>query len=146
MLNDWSNNALLNGFKAKPTISTDLELISLKWSNDINKLNILHWFDKWYIVPTSQSFITPAIWLQIYQIQPWKSFDEYVIWLKSCYIVAPMNSCTCPNGMKHYICKHSVGLAMLLNVYQMADKTRSELLGKRRGKGRSKKVRSALLH
>lgn len=144
MLYDWSNNSLLNGFLTKPSISTDLELIALKWSNSIDKINILHWFDKWYVVPSSNSLITPAVWLQIYQSQQWSSFDNFIMWLKSCYIVSPLNSCTCPSSMKLYTCKHSLGLAMLFNIYEIQDKTRSELLGKRRGKGRSKKVKSAL--
>ncbi|CAF1063647.1 unnamed protein product [Didymodactylos carnosus] len=43
-----------------------------------------------------------------------------------------------PN-VKLYSCKHSVGLAILFKIYEIRDKTRWELLGKRRGKGRSKK-------
>jgi hypothetical protein len=80
----------------------------------------------------------------MYQSQQWTSFDNFIMWLKSYYIVSPLNSCTCPISMKLYICKHSLGLAMLFKTYEIQDKTRSELLGKRRGKGRSKKVRSAL--
>ena len=75
---------------------------------------------------------------------PPPSFDDFIIWLKSCYIVTPLNSCTGPSGMKLYVCKHSLGFAMLFNRYQMQDKTRSILLNERRGKGRSKKVKSAL--
>ena len=145
MLHDWSTSSLSNGFATKPSISTSLELDSLKWSNTIDRINILHWFDTWYIVPSSHSLMTPIVWLQLYQQQRWTSFDEFIIWLKSCWLVSPLNSCTCPNGMKLYLCKHSVGLAMLLKMYEIKDKTRSELLGKRRGKGRSKKVSSALL-
>ena len=143
MLNDWSNNSLLNGFLTKPSISIDLELTSLKWSNNICQINIIHWFDNWYIVPSSNSLIPPVVWLQMYQSQQWSSFDNFIMWLRSCYIVAPLNSCTCPSGMKSYICKHSLGLAMLFKKYEIQDKTRAELLGKRRA-GRSKKVKSAL--
>ena len=59
-------------------MSTDLELTALKWSKNIDKINILHWFDNWYVVPSSSSSITPAIWLQIYQSQQWPSFDNFV--------------------------------------------------------------------
>ncbi|CAF5126589.1 unnamed protein product [Rotaria magnacalcarata] len=70
----------------------------------------------------------------MYQLQQWISFDEFVAWLKSCWLVCPLNSCTCPSGLKYYICKHSIGLAMLLNKYEVNGKTHLQLLGKRRGK------------
>ena len=47
--------------------------------------------------------------------------------------------------MKSYLCKHSVGLAILFKMYDIKEKTRAKVLGKRRGKGRSKKVKTALL-
>jgi len=46
--------------------------------------------------------------------------------------------------MKLYICKHSLGLAILFNMYEIKDKTRLELLSQRREKGRSKKVKLAM--
>ena len=46
--------------------------------------------------------------------------------------------------MKSYLCKHSVGLAILFKMYDIKEKTRAEVLGKRRGNDRSKKVKSAL--
>jgi len=36
-------------------------------------------------------------------------------------------------------------VAIMLKMYDIKDKTRTEYLGERRGKGRSKKVKSALL-
>ncbi|CAF2032534.1 unnamed protein product [Rotaria magnacalcarata] len=124
----------------KNALSIDYRNIPLP----INQIDILHWFGNWYILPSSNPTITPAIWLQMYQMQQWQTFNDFIIWLKSCYLVSPLHSCTCPNGMKLYVCKHSFGLAMIFNIYEIKDKTRSELLGQRRGKGRSKKVKSAL--
>ncbi len=46
-------------------------------------------------------------------------------------------------GLKVYSSKHSVGLAILFNLYQVNDKTCVEPLGKRRGKGCPKKVNTA---
>ena len=37
--------SLLHEFKIKPSVSTDLELTSLKWCNSIEEINILYWFD-----------------------------------------------------------------------------------------------------
>ena len=93
MLHDWSATSLLHDFKIKPSVSTDLELTSLKWCNSIEGINILYWFDTWHIVPSSDSLITPAVWLQIYQMQQWTSFDEFIKWLRLCYwtkVFAPL--------------------------------------------------------
>ena len=145
MLYDWSMTSSSNAFVSKPLISSDLELCTFKWSNNIDKLAIIHWFDSCYIVPPSNSSIPPAVWLHMYQLQQWTSFDDFVIWLRSCWLVCTMYSCTCPSGLKYYICKHSIGLTMILNQYIIKDATRVQLLCKRRGKGRSTKVRTALL-
>ncbi|CAF4878583.1 unnamed protein product [Rotaria socialis] len=138
------NKLHLSSFLPKIEKCCMLELTAFKWSNTINQIDILHWFGNWYIVPSSNPTIAPAMWLQMYQMQQWQTFNDFIIWLKSYYLVSPLHSCTCPNGMKLYICKHSFGLAMIFNIYKIKDKTRSELLGQRRGKSRSKKVKSAL--
>ncbi|CAF0820996.1 unnamed protein product [Didymodactylos carnosus] len=72
------------------------------------------------------------------------SFNDFLVWQQSCWLVAPLQSCSCPVGMKQYSCKHSVGLAILFNLYQVSDKTRIQPLGKRKTKGRPKKVSKAL--
>ena len=148
MPNDWSTASVLNGFKVQPSISTDIELSSLTWFNSVNKIDILHWFDFWHIVSSFISSITraTAIWLQSYQNQEWTSFNQFGIYLKSCYIVSPLNSCTCSMAIKHYICKHSLGLAILFQMYDIKEKSHLHILGKRKSRGRSKKVKTALLH
>ena len=78
MLHDWSTTSLIHDFKIKRSVSTDLELTSLKWCNNIEETNILYWFDTWYIVSSSNSLIAPAVWLQVYQMQQRTSFDEFV--------------------------------------------------------------------
>ena len=70
-------------------------------------------------------------------------FDDFLLWQRSCWLVVPLESCTCPVGLKVYPCQHSVGLAIVLNLYQVSEKTRVQPLGKRRGKGRPKKVNTA---
>jgi hypothetical protein len=57
--------------------------------------------------------------------------------------VIPLESCTCPVGLKVYSCKQSIGLGILFNLYQITDKTRGEVLGKRRRRGRLTKVTTA---
>ena len=60
MLYNWSAASSSHVFVTKPSVSSDLELCALKWSNYIDKIAILYWFDSWYIVPSSNSLITSA--------------------------------------------------------------------------------------
>ena len=83
--------------------------------------------------------MTSAVWLQMYQLQQWISFDKYVICFESFWLVPPLYSCTCSNSLKYYICKYPTGLAIMFNQFEVNDKTRSQMLGKRRTNGRSKK-------
>ena len=62
------------------------------------------------------------------------------MWQKSCWLIVPLESCTCPIRLKVYSCKHSVGLEILFNLYQINDKTRIEQLGKRTRKRRPNKM------
>ena len=62
MLYDWSTASSSNVFVSKPPIS-DVESCAFKWLNCIDKIPVLHWFDPWYVIPPSNSLITPAIWL-----------------------------------------------------------------------------------
>ena len=96
------------------------------------------------MVPSSNNQIEPSAWLSIYLARHWPTFDIFLIWLQSRWIVTPLESCTCPVGLKQYSCKHSVGLAIKFNLYQGSDQTRIQPLGKRKGRGHPKKVKTAL--
>ena len=89
--------------------------------------------------------MTTSMWLGIYKSSQWSSFDDYAALKSSCWLVSPLTFCTCPIGLKEYRCRHSVGLAILFNMYKIKDKTRYIPLGKRRTPGHPKKVRTALL-
>ena len=50
-------------------------------------------------------------------------------------------------GMKYYICKHTLGLAAIMfEMYDIKEKSHSHILGKHRGRDRSKKVKTVLLY
>ena len=87
MLYDWSMASSSNAFVSQPSISSDLELCAFKWSNNIDKVPIIHWFHSWDIVSSS---ITAAVCLHMYQLQQWTSFANFVIWLRCCWLVCPM--------------------------------------------------------
>ena len=111
MLYDWSMASSSNTFVSKPSISSHLEWCAFKWSNNIDKQPIIHWFHSWYIVPSS---ITAAVCLHMSQLQQWTSFANFVIWLRCCWLV-------CPSALKYDICKHWIGLPMILNQYIIKD-------------------------
>ena len=88
--------------------------------------------------------MTPSTWLDIYHSRRWLTFNDFLVWQRSCWLVVPLQSCSCPIGIKEYSCKHSVGLAIIFNTYQVSDKARSQPLGKRKTRGSPKKVSTAL--
>ncbi|CAF1586594.1 unnamed protein product [Didymodactylos carnosus] len=144
MLGDWSKHCETNPFSVSTSITPDCELAGYKWSTTIDRNSILYWYDDFYVVPSSNAHKTPSTWLDLYRSRQWLTFNDFLIWQQSCWLVAPLKSCSCPIGMKQYSCKHSVGLAILFNLYQVSDKTRIQPLGKRKTKGRPKKVSTAL--
>ena len=124
------------------TISFDTELKAYQWSINVNRGDIFHWFNTFYVVPSSTATITTSRWLEQYHSSRWATFEEFTKWQTSCWLVSLLTLCTCPIGLKQYTCKHSVGLGIM---YQVIDNIRCERLGKRKGKNHPKKVRTALL-
>jgi hypothetical protein len=143
MLADWSKHSEINPFCTSTPITPFCELAAYKWAMDIDRGSIHHWYNNFYVVPSSNAQMSSSAWLNIYISRQWLTFDDFLVWQRSCWLVAPLESCTCPVGLKIYSCKHSVGLAIVFNLYQVSEKTRVQPLGKRKGKGRPKKVKTA---
>ena len=146
MLNDWSEASITTPVAPSSHISPDNEVRAHQWSLRTNRSEILHWLNAFYVVPSSNLSMTRLTWLNLYRSGQWTSFDEFALWQNSCWLVAPLVSCTCPIDLKEFTCKHSVGLAILQGIYDVTDKIRCEPLGKRKNKGRPKKVRTTLFH
>ncbi|CAF3993432.1 unnamed protein product, partial [Rotaria sp. Silwood1] len=81
----------------------------------------------------------------LYNSSQWTSFEHYVAWKSSCWLVSPLGSCTCPIGLEEYRCKHFIELAIMFNIYKIKDETRLIPLGKRKTPDHPKKFRTALL-
>ncbi len=143
MLADWSKHSETNPFSTCTPITSDCEIAAYKWAKDIDRSSIHHWYGNFYVVPSSNAQISPQSWLDIYISRRWLTFNDFLVWQQSCWLVVPLESCTCPIGLKVYSCKHSVGLAIIFNLFQVHDKARVEPLGKRRGKGRPKRITTA---
>ena len=143
MLEEWSKHSEKGPFAVCTSITSSTEIDAYRWIKDIDHSPIYHWYDNFYVVPSSNTQISPSTWLNTYISCNWDTFDDFLVWQQSCWLVVPLESCTCPVGLKCYSCKHSVGLGILFNLYQINDKARVEQLGKRKQKGRAKKVTTA---
>ena len=86
------------------------------------------------------------MWLHLYKSGQWISFDHFVAWKTSCWMVSSFGCCTCPVGLKQYRCKHSIGLAIMFNVYKIKDESRIIPLGKRKTPGCPTRIRTAYYH
>ena len=91
-----------------------------------------------YVVLSSTATVTTPRWLEQYYSSQWATFEEFTKWQTSCWLVSPLTSCARPIDVKHYTCKHSVGLSIIFNMYQAMVKTRCEPLDKRKGKDHRK--------
>ena len=72
-----------------------------------------------------------------------ETFDEYVKMRCSCWIIEQKDDdfyCDCPVGMKGKMCKHTVGLMYRTGLLEESSDVRSVPLGKKRRKGRPKKL------
>ncbi|CAF1278845.1 unnamed protein product [Didymodactylos carnosus] len=58
-------------------------------------------------------------WLKPCDTNPF-SVNDFLLWQQSCWLVAPLQSYSCPADMKQYSCKHSVGLAILLRAVNLS--------------------------
>ncbi|CAF0887163.1 unnamed protein product [Rotaria sp. Silwood1] len=94
------------------------------------KILLITRFFKYCDVASSNAQMSSSTWLDVYISRRWLIFNDFLVWQESCWLVVPLESCTCPVGLKDYSCKHSVGLGILFNLYQVNDKTRVEQLGK----------------
>ncbi|CAF1169883.1 unnamed protein product [Didymodactylos carnosus] len=54
-------------FALVASIPAATELNVYKWTLNINRTDIFHWFNSFYTVPSSTATITPPVWLDVYQ-------------------------------------------------------------------------------
>jgi len=55
------------------------------------------------------------------------------------------STCTCAKFQKEYICKHVVGNAAVNELYRIPDTANTDLIGRKRKKGRPRKIKMALI-
>lgn len=85
------------------------------------------------------------------KLKSWKSFDTYISGISRLWLVKfdsrnwNKSSCTCPIFLKTYICKHIIGLAVKLNIFELTPQAKSLPLGVKRKRGRPALAKKALV-
>ena len=77
------------------------------------------------------------------------SYDECMGIRKSCHLVEQIGDdffCDCHEGIKARMCKHSVGLLYKTEKLEISSDVRSKEIGKKRKRGRPKKLPACLSH
>ena len=123
MLKNGSEGSIALPFSNNTTIPSETELHAYRWSINVNRDDILHWFNTFYVVPSSTGTITTFLWLEQYHSSQWATFEEFTKWQTSCSLDASLTLCTCPIGLKQYTWKHSGGPSIMFNMCQVMDKT-----------------------
>ena len=73
MLADWSEHSESNPFCICTSITPVGEIAAYKWATDIDRNSIHHWYDDFYIVPSSNAQMSCSTWLNIYISRHWLS-------------------------------------------------------------------------
>ena len=109
-----------------------------------------------YIEPENSSLITHRTVTKYRKLllkSRWSSFQDYINWRYSACLVR-INvdnwreaTCTCPNFLKNYICKHSLGMAIRLKALNCVVPAiaKNIPIGQKRRRGRPKLARPALI-
>jgi len=61
MLADWLEGSESSRFATATSVSLDTELNVYKWSLTINHSEILHWFNMFYVAPSSTTMINTSV-------------------------------------------------------------------------------------
>ncbi|CAF1231222.1 unnamed protein product [Didymodactylos carnosus] len=125
MLYDWSLASTNTPFAIQIEFTDDLAVRAYQWLQKLDRTKVLHLGAASYVVSSSEQKMGTSLWVQYYHID------------FSC--LTPPLFCSCKYGLKEYSCVHLLGLLMMWDYRKIP-----QPLGKRRGKGRPKKVKLAL--
>jgi hypothetical protein len=77
---DWSKYHENNLFSVCASITHDCELVAYHWAMDIDHNSTHHWYDNFYVVPSSNAKMTTSAWLNIYLSRESLTFDDFWVW------------------------------------------------------------------
>ena len=89
--------------------------------------------------------------IEKYEKRNFKGFDTFIATYKAMWVVKKEGNkwrdatCTCPQFLKHYICKHIVGIASRLKYIKIISEAKNVPIGEKRKRGRPRKATRALV-
>lgn len=147
----WSNSYKLKitKFVSEPTITLELWTKSYQWVKSkkrIEQPSLDNCFWTYKIPPRNQ------IAVENYKENffPWETFDSYNNSFQTFWIVKiPENGywkiCDCPEFFKKFICKHLVGIAIILKLIEVPVQAKNIPIGNKPKRGRPSKAKKALI-
>lgn len=132
----------------KPTIDLKLETKAYQWVKQKKEVR-KHRVGDFYMVP-ADPYITLEHWSETLV---YETFDEYSNNVFKGWSTTVANDphnwingqCNCPSFLKDYICKHVVGIAMCLKLFEPKFEAKQIPLDERRKRGRPKLAKKALI-
>jgi hypothetical protein len=155
MLSDWSQKEVDEGRKfestpASPNLNTEVaafHYLQKEENKEFISKQIVR--DSYFVRGSMASNMQFSKWSRRYSHpSKLKSFAEFTVWSRAFYTVEKSTNgyfqCSCPMGMKKYVCKHTVAVNVLKNRYELKPLAKSLPFGFKRGRGRPKTVGPAL--
>ena len=143
-------------FYTEPLLTVKRWTEAYNWSRQNKLRDEISGMMECYIEPENSSLITHRTVTRYRKLllkSRWSSFQDYINWRYSAWVVR-INvdnwreaTCTCPNFLKNYICKHSLGMAIRLKALNCVVPAISKNIpiGQKRRRGRPKLARPALI-
>ena len=143
MIENWSfgykNNLKL--FSKTTTISLATKISAYQWVK--SKKN--------YYIPSGEKYLIKKEDILIYKNHNHATFEDFIESQFGIWVVQMKDDnwqdakCTCPHFFKNYSCKHSVGIAIRLKLYNPPPEAKNIQMHRKRKPGCPKKAQKALL-
>ena len=92
MLEEWSKHSEKSPFAVCTSITSSTEIDLYRWIKVIDHSVIYHWYNNFYVVPSSNTQISSPSWLDTSISCNWDTFDDFLVWQQSCWLVVPLES------------------------------------------------------
>ena len=138
-----------------PTINLETWTEAYNWNKSSKSIKSLEREDSIrYYSPTDDKMAITSTEIDTIENKRWNTFDQFKKRAFSVWIIdLPKDTskwhaegtCTCPQFLKKFICKHVVGIALRLKYCKAPPEAKNVPLGQKRKPGRPSKAKKALL-
>lgn len=137
---------------SKPTLNLEDWTYAYQWAKSPKKVRSKGFGDLTeYFCPAGKTVTLSEADVRRARKRSWRSFDDFRSHASAAWIVTMRNEewvdarCSCPRFLKNYKCKHSLGMAIRLQLVNAPPEAKQIPLGQKRKPGRPKKASQALL-